>query len=265
MKPPSGPPRVSTLSKVRSVVAVASGKGGVGKSTAAVNLALALTSQQHRVGILDADLFGPSIPRLMNLSGRAEAEGDLLLPMVNYGVKCMSMGFLIDEEAPVVWRGLMVMKALQQLLHQVDWGELDTLIIDMPPGTGDTQLTVSQQARLKGAVIISTPQDVALADAKKGVAMFGKVNVPILGMIQNMSYFTCPCCSTKTHIFGTEGVRRLADNMGLPLLGEIPLNADVCELSDQGRPIVVARPESVEARAYMEIAEKLHVALQQQQ
>ncbi|KAI8057795.1 P-loop containing nucleoside triphosphate hydrolase protein [Syncephalis plumigaleata] len=261
MKPPSGPPRISTLNKVKSVLAVASGKGGVGKSTAAVNLALALAAQKCRVGILDADLFGPSIPRLMNLSGKAEAQDELLLPMVNYGVKCMSMGFLIDEDAPVVWRGLMVMKALQQLLHQVDWGELDMLIIDMPPGTGDTQLTVSQQARLKGAVIISTPQDVALADAKKGVAMFEKVNIPILGMIQNMSYFTCPCCSTKSHIFGTEGVRRLADKMNLPLLGEIPLNADICELSDQGRPIVIAQPESVEAHAYMEIAAKLHTKL----
>ncbi|KAI9593325.1 P-loop containing nucleoside triphosphate hydrolase protein [Syncephalis fuscata] len=254
MKPPAGPPRISTLSKVKSVIAVASGKGGVGKSTATVNLALALASQKCRVGILDADLFGPSIPRLMNLSGKADAEGELLIPMVNYGVKCMSMGLLIDEEAPVVWRGLMVMKALQQLLHQVDWGELDVLVIDMPPGTGDTQLTVR-------AIIISTPQDVALADAKKGVAMFEKVHVPILGMIQNMSYFNCPCCSTKTHIFGTEGVRRLADRMKLPLLGEIPLNADICELSDQGRPIVVARPDSLEAHSYVSIAEALRPKL----
>ncbi|RUP46866.1 hypothetical protein BC936DRAFT_146436 [Jimgerdemannia flammicorona] len=251
-----GLPQKQPIRGVKHVIAVASGKGGVGKSTTAVNLALAIATMQKRVGILDADIFGPSLPTLMNLEGEPElTEGsDHLVPLVNFGVKCMSMGFMVGKDEPVVWRGLM-------LLHQVDWGELDLLVIDMPPGTGDTQLTISQQVTLSGVVIVSTPQDIALIDAQKGANMFIKVNVPILGLIQNMSHFHCPHCNHTTHIFGYGGAERKAHEMGLEFLGDVPLHADICEASDRGRPVVLASPGSVYAESYRRIAERVVVKL----
>ncbi|KAI8878429.1 P-loop containing nucleoside triphosphate hydrolase protein [Backusella circina FSU 941] len=254
-----GLPKKMPIKGVKNVITVASGKGGVGKSTTAVNIALAAAGMKRKVGILDADIFGPSIPKLMNLKGEPDLteQGDRLIPLVNYGVKCMSMGFLVDPDAPVVWRGLMVMKALQQLLHQVEWENLDLLVIDMPPGTGDVQLTISQQVEVDGAVIISTPQDIALIDAVKGTNMFKKVNVPILGLVQNMSLYVCPNCKHESHIFGHDGAARMAQDMQLPLLGEVPLNADICKLSDAGKPIVVSQPDSPNANHYREIARNI--------
>ncbi|KAI7870976.1 P-loop containing nucleoside triphosphate hydrolase protein [Spinellus fusiger] len=254
-----GLPTKMPITGVKHVIAVSSGKGGVGKSTTAVNIALAAAGLKHKVGLLDADIFGPSLPSLMNLSGEpdlSEKNGHLI-PLQNYGVKCMSMGFLVDKEAPVVWRGLMVMKAMQQLLHQVDWGQLDLLVIDMPPGTGDVQLTVSQQVVLSGAVIVSTPQDIALIDAVKGVNMFKKVNVPILGMVQNMSLYICPNCNHSSHIFGHDGAADMAKKMKIPLLGEVPLHADICQLSDAGTPIVVSQPNSSFTQHYQQIAQRI--------
>ncbi|KAG1177524.1 hypothetical protein G6F70_002398 [Rhizopus microsporus] len=254
-----GLPKKMPIAGVKNVIAVASGKGGVGKSTTAVNIALAAAGMKMKVGILDADIFGPSIPKLMNLKGEPDLteKGDRLVPLTNYNVKCMSMGFLVDQEAPVVWRGLMVMKALQQLLHQVDWGQLDLLVIDMPPGTGDVQLTISQQVVVDGAVIISTPQDIALIDAVKGTNMFKKVNVPVLGLVQNMSLFICPNCQHETHIFGHDGAIRMAEEMKLPLLGQVPLHADICQLSDAGKPIVISQPDSPFANHYRSIAKNI--------
>ncbi|RIB12327.1 P-loop containing nucleoside triphosphate hydrolase protein [Gigaspora rosea] len=247
-----GLPTKKPIHGVKHIIAVASGKGGVGKSTLAINLALAIASFRHRVGILDADVFGPSIPRLLNLKAEPQTneKGDLI-PLANFGVKAMSMGFLVGEDLPIV------MKALQQLLHQVQWGELDLLVIDMPPGTGDTQLTISQQIVLDGVVIVSTPQDIALVDARKGANMFTKVNVPILGIVQNMSVFVCPNCQHKVHIFGQNGVLKTSKEMGLDYLGDIPLDADICELSDFGTPVVVTKPDSFNAQCYKEVAKKI--------
>ncbi|CEP15847.1 hypothetical protein [Parasitella parasitica] len=260
-----GLPKKMPIAGVKNVVVVASGKGGVGKSTTAVNIALAAAGLKRRVGILDADIFGPSVPKLMNLKGEPELteKGDRLIPLTNYGVKCMSMGFLVDQDAPVVWRGLMVMKALQQLLHQVDWGQLDLLVIDMPPGTGDVQLTISQQIVVDGAVIISTPQDIALIDAVKGVNMFKKVNVPILGMVQNMSLFICPNCQHESHIFGHDGAARMAEEFNVPLLGQVPLHADICTLSDSGKPIVISQPDSPFSNYYRSITQNMLNRLQE--
>jgi len=250
-----GLPEKRNIRDVRKVIAVSSAKGGVGKSTIAVNLALAFARSGYRSGILDTDIFGPSVPTLLNLSGEPRlSSNNQLIPLSNYGVKSMSMGYLIPESSPVVWRGLMVMKALQQLLHEVDWGGLDVLVLDLPPGTGDTQLTITQQVVLDGAVIVSTPQDIALKDAVKGVAMFQKVDVPILGMIQNMSVFTCPNCNHSTHIFGSEGVSRECSSKHIPFLGDIPLHASICNDADRGKPTVVAEPDSPRAKAFMRIA-----------
>ncbi|XP_054827692.1 iron-sulfur protein NUBPL [Eublepharis macularius] len=255
-----GLPKQKPIEGVKQVLVVASGKGGVGKSTTAVNIALALAANDSTkaIGLLDADVYGPSIPKMMNLKGSPEVSSkNLMRPLVNYGIACMSMGFLVEETAPIVWRGLMVMSALEKLLRQVDWQQLDYLVIDMPPGTGDVQLSVSQNIPIAGAVIVSTPQDIALLDARKGAEMFRKVNVPVLGLIQNMSVFQCPHCKHETHIFGTDGVKSLAEDLGLDVLGDIPLHVNIRETSDSGKPVVVSQPESNMARAYLKLAAEI--------
>jgi ATP-binding protein involved in chromosome partitioning len=240
---------------VTNIIAVASGKGGVGKSTTAVNLALALKDHGLRVGILDADIYGPSMPRLLGLKGQPQQiSGNQLAPMEAYGLKVMSMGFLVDEETPMIWRGPMVMSALSQMLKDVAWGELDVLVVDMPPGTGDAQLTMAQQVPLAGAVIVSTPQDLALIDARKGLNMFRKVNVPVLGIVENMSTFICPHCGEPSNIFGHGGARAEAARLGVPFLGEVPLTIAIRETSDEGRPVVATDPSSAGAMAFRDIA-----------
>ena len=243
---------------VRSIIAVASGKGGVGKSTTATNIALALRTQGLKVGMLDADIYGPSQPRMLGVSGRPNSpDGKVLTPLENYGVKVMSMGFLVAEDTPMIWRGPMVQSALQQMLRDVEWGELDVIIVDMPPGTGDAQLTMAQQVPLTGAVIVSTPQDIALIDAKKGLNMFRKVDVPVLGIIENMSVFVCPNCGHESHIFSHGGARKEAERLGMEFLGEMPLHISIRETSDSGKPIVISDPDSPQAKAYQAIAKRL--------
>ena len=244
---------------VRAIVAVASGKGGVGKSTVAANLALAMKANGRSVGVLDADIYGPSMPRMLGISGRPSAspDGKILKPMENYGIKCMSIGFLVPEETPMIWRGPMVMSALQQMLRDVSWGELDIMIVDMPPGTGDAQLTMAQQVALAGAVIVSTPQDIALIDARKGLAMFQKVDVPVLGIIENMSYFLCPHCGERSDIFSHGGARREAERLGTEFLGEVPLDMAIRETSDDGRPITASQPDSPYAQTFRAIAARV--------
>src|SRR5450631_2783739 len=243
---------------VGAIIAVASGKGGVGKSTTAVNLALGLRDLGLRVGVLDADIYGPSIPKLFAIKGKPKTMGGTrLIPMDGYGLKVMSIGFLIEEETPMIWRGPMVMSALTQMLREVDWGELDIMVVDMPPGTGDAQLTMAQQVPLKGAVIVSTPQDLALIDARRGIAMFRRVNVPVLGIIENMSYFLCPQCGTRSDIFGHGGARHEAERLGVPFLGEVPLEMSIRETSDAGLPIVATKPDSPQAAAYRAIAARV--------
>lgn len=243
---------------VHAIVAVASGKGGVGKSTTAVNLALALRRLGLKVGLLDADIYGPSQPRMMGISGRPSSpDGRRLLPMTNYEVKVMSMGFMVPEDTPMIWRGPMVMSAINQMLRDVEWGDLDILMVDLPPGTGDAQLTMAQQVPLSGAVIVSTPQDIALIDARKGLNMFRKVDVPVLGIIENMSYFTCPHCGERSDVFSHGGARREAEKLGIDFLGELPLDMAIRETSDGGHPIVVAAPDSAPARTYQAIAEQV--------
>ncbi len=246
------------LPDVRAIIAVASGKGGVGKSTTAVNLALALARLGKRTGLLDADIYGPSMRRLLGIEGQPRSsDGARLDPMERYGIKAMSMAFLVDEETPIVWRGPMVQSALEQMMRDVAWGELDVMIVDMPPGTGDTQLTMAQRVPLAGAVIVSTPQDIALIDARKGLNMFRKVDVPVLGLIENMSYFCCPNCGHRTEIFGHGGARLEAQRLGMDFLGEVPLELAIRETSDGGCPIVASAPEGPLAHAYVGIAERL--------
>ncbi|XP_045144167.1 iron-sulfur protein NUBPL isoform X2 [Echinops telfairi] len=255
-----GLPKQKPIEGVNQVIVVASGKGGVGKSTTAVNLALALAANDSSksIGLLDVDVYGPSVPKMMNLRGNPElSQNNLMKPLMNYGIACMSMGFLVGETAPVVWRGLLVMSAIEKLLRQVDWGQLDYLVVDMPPGTGDVQLSVSQNIPISGAVIVSTPQDIALTDAHKGAEMFRKVHVPVLGLVQNMSVFQCPKCKHKTHIFGADGARKLARTLDLDVLGDIPLHLNIRESSDNGQPIVFSQPESDEAKAYLRMAEEV--------
>jgi ATP-binding protein involved in chromosome partitioning len=243
---------------IRSIVAVASGKGGVGKSTTAVNLALALKALGQRVGLLDADIYGPSIPRMLGISGRPTSpDGKKLLPMRNWGIVCMSIGFLVAEDTPMIWRGPMVMSALEQMLREVEWGELDVLVVDLPPGTGDAQLTMSQRVPLTGAVIVSTPQDIALLDARKGLNMFRKVDVPVFGIVENMSYFICPNCSHRSDIFSHGGAHKTADELGCDFLGEVPLHIAIRETSDGGEPIVASQPDSEHAKIYLALAEKV--------
>ncbi len=252
---PGARPGKAMVPGVRSIVAVASGKGGVGKSTTAVNLALGLAAQGLRVGMLDADIYGPSQPRMMGLSGRPQAGADKkIFPMQNYGVKCMSMGFLVPGDTPMIWRGPMVQGAIMQMLGEVVWGELDIMVIDLPPGTGDAQLTIAQQVPLTGAVIVSTPQDIALLDARKGLNMFRKVDVPVFGIVENMSYFTCPHCGGRSDIFSHGGARQEAERLGVEFLGEVPLDMAIRETSDDGRPIVVSQPDSAHAATYRAIA-----------
>ncbi|WP_353643156.1 Mrp/NBP35 family ATP-binding protein [Mesorhizobium sp. WSM2239] len=243
---------------VGAIIAVASGKGGVGKSTTAINIALGLLANGLKVGVLDADIYGPSMPRLLNLHGRPQTvDGKVLKPMEKYGLKVMSMGFLVDEETPMIWRGPMVMSALTQMLREVEWGELDILVVDMPPGTGDAQLTMAQQVPLAGAVIVSTPQDLALIDARKGLNMFKKVDVPLLGIVENMSYFVAPDTGKRYDIFGHGGARKEAERLGVTFLGEVPLQMEIRETSDSGSPVVVSNPEGPEARIYRGIASKV--------
>ena len=243
---------------VSAIIAVASGKGGVGKSTTAVNLALGLRDLGLKVGVLDADIYGPSLPKLLAIKGKPETLGGTRLkPMEGYGLKVMSIGFLIEEETPMIWRGPMVMSALTQMLREVEWGTLDVIVVDMPPGTGDAQLTMAQQVPLRGAVIVSTPQDLALIDARRGVAMFKRVNVPVLGVVENMSYFVCPECGTRSDIFGHGGARHEAERLGVPFLGEVPLHMDIREKSDSGRPVVATDPDGPHAKIYREIAAKV--------
>jgi ATP-binding protein involved in chromosome partitioning len=243
---------------VGAIVAVASGKGGVGKSTVAANLALGLQANGLRVGVLDADIYGPSMPRMLGISGRPRSrDGKSLIPMENYGLKCMSMGFLVPEDTPMIWRGPMVMSALQQMLREVEWGELDIMIADMPPGTGDAQLTMAQQVPLAGAVIVSTPQDIALLDARKGLNMFTKVDVPVLGIVENMSYFLCPHCGGRSEIFSHGGARQEAERLGTEFLGEVPLDLKIRETSDGGTPITVADPDNPHALVFRQMAARI--------
>ncbi|XP_010538598.1 PREDICTED: iron-sulfur protein NUBPL [Tarenaya hassleriana] len=244
---------------VKDVIAVASGKGGVGKSTTAVNLAVALANKsQLKVGLLDADVYGPSVPIMMNIHQKPEVSEDMkMIPVENHGVKCMSMGLLVEKDAPIVWRGPMVMSALAKMTRGVDWGNLDILVVDMPPGTGDAQITISQNLQLSGALIVSTPQDVALIDAHRGISMFEKVRVPILGLVENMSCFVCPHCNEPSFIFGKEGARRTAVKKGLKLVGEIPLEMKIREGSDEGLPVVLSSPDSVVSKAYGELAQNV--------
>ena len=243
---------------VKHLIAVASGKGGVGKSTTTVNLALGLQANGLKVGILDADIYGPSQPRLLGLAGRPQqGANNKLQPMSGYGLKAMSMGFLVEEGTPIIWRGPMVVSALNQMLREVNWGELDAIIIDMPPGTGDVQLTMAQQVPLSGAVIVSTPQDLALIDARKGLAMFQRVDVPVLGIIENMSYFICPSCGERSDIFGHGGASNEAEKLGVPFLGGVPLHMDIRATSDSGQPIVVTAPDSEHAKVYRDLASRV--------
>ena len=243
---------------VKAILAVASGKGGVGKSTSAVNLALAFSRLGRKVGLMDADIYGPSVPRMMGLSGRPDSkDGKTIEPKESYGVKCMSIGFMVPDDTPTIWRGPMVMAAVEQLLREVNWGELDILVCDLPPGTGDAQLTMAQRVPLAGAVIISTPQEVALSDVRKGLNMFRKVDVPVFGIVENMSFYLCPSCGHRADIFGHGGARQTAQEMGCDFLGEIPLHLSIREHADAGTPIVASEPDSPYAQPYFDIARKL--------
>lgn len=259
---PAAPAGKAGVPGVGAIIAVASGKGGVGKSTTAANLALALAANGQRVGLLDADIYGPSMPRMMGIAGKPESpDGKVLSPMIGHGIKVMSMGFLVAEDTPMIWRGPMVMSAIQQMLRDVAWGELDVLVVDMPPGTGDAQLTMAQNVPLAGAVIVSTPQDIALLDARKGLNMFRRVDVPVLGIIENMSYFCCPNCGHRSDIFSHGGARAEAEKLGVDFLGEMPLDIAIRETSDGGTPIVVQKPDSEHAKVYRAIAASLWIKI----
>ncbi|BBF93489.1 Mrp/NBP35 family ATP-binding protein [Blastochloris tepida] len=250
--------RSQGIPNVSHIIAVASGKGGVGKSTTAANLALGLQSLGLKIGVLDADIYGPSMPKLLGIHGRPDmASGRMLRPLDGFGLKVMSIGFLVEEDTPMIWRGPMVMSAITQMLREVEWGTLDVLVVDMPPGTGDAQLTIAQQVPLAGAVIVSTPQDLALIDARRGIAMFKRVDVPCLGIVENMSYFLCPNCGTRSDIFGHGGARAEAGRLGVPFLGEVPLHMAIRETSDSGRPLMASEPQGPHAEIYRAIAEQV--------
>jgi ATP-binding protein involved in chromosome partitioning len=261
--PPPRPARGRPIEGVEKIIAVASGKGGVGKSTTACNLALGLVKLGLKVGVLDADVFGPSMPRLFGVKEKPSLapDGQKLLPIMKFGVKVMSIGFLVEDNSAIVWRGPMVTSALNQFLRDVDWGQLDVLVIDMPPGTGDVQLTIAQNAPLSGAVIVSTPQDLALIDARRAIAMFRQVETPILGIVENMSYFVCPHCGGRSDVFAHGGAHHEAEAQGVPFLGEAPLHMLIRETSDGGQPVVASAPESPQAKAYVDIAERVRSAL----
>jgi ATP-binding protein involved in chromosome partitioning len=253
---PGGKPAL-LLPDVKAIVAVASGKGGVGKSTVAVNLAVSLARQGRRVGLLDADIYGPSLPRMIGMNRKPEVRNEKMIPLQAWGVSCMSIGFLVEEETPMIWRGPMVMGALEQMMGQVEWGALDVLVVDMPPGTGDAQLTMAQRVALAGAVIVSTPQDIALIDARRGVRMFEKTNVPVLGLVENMSFYCCPNCGHRADIFGHGGAKTEAARLGAEFLGEIPLLLEIRTASDEGTPISASAPDSAAAQAYGVIAARI--------
>jgi ATP-binding protein involved in chromosome partitioning len=268
-RPPQQPASGSPMSKqseipgIAAVIAVASGKGGVGKSTTALNLALGLRDLGLRVGLLDADIYGPSVPRLTGIREKPQLNDDKkMIPISRFGLAIMSIGFLVEEDTAMIWRGPMVMSAITQMLRDVAWGTLDILVVDMPPGTGDAQLTLAQNVPLKGAVIISTPQDLSLIDARRGLAMFRKVNVPVLGIVENMSYFQCPHCGTRSDIFGHGGARHEAERLGVPFLGEIPLHMSIRAMSDSGTPVVESEPDGPYAAIYRAIGAKVRDQLQ---
>ena len=266
-RPPQSPAspmsKQSEIPGVAAVIAVASGKGGVGKSTTALNLALGLRDLGLRVGLLDADIYGPSVPRLTGIREKPQLNDDKkMIPIVRFGLSIMSIGFLVEEDTAMIWRGPMVMSAITQMLRDVAWGTLDVLVVDMPPGTGDAQLTLAQNVPLKGAVIISTPQDLSLIDARRGLAMFKKVNVPVLGIVENMSYFQCPHCGTRSDIFGHGGARHEAERLGVPFLGEIPLHMSIRTTSDSGNPVVASEPDGPHAAIYRAIGAKVRDQLQ---
>jgi ATP-binding protein involved in chromosome partitioning len=255
--------RQAEIPGVAAVIAVASGKGGVGKSTTALNLALGLRDLGLRVGLLDADIYGPSVPRLTGIHHKPELNDERkMIPIERFGLSIMSIGFLVEEDTAMIWRGPMVMSAITQMLRDVAWGTLDVLVVDMPPGTGDAQLTLAQNVPLKGAIIISTPQDLSLIDARRGLAMFKKVNVPVLGIVENMSYFQCPHCGTRSDIFGHGGARHEAEKLGVPFLGEVPLHMAIRETSDAGNPVVVSEPDGPHAAIYRAIGERVRDQLQ---
>src|ERR1700678_3752404 len=265
--PPEPPPPAARGSRpiegVQKIIAVASGKGGVGKSTTACNLALGLSRLGLRVGVLDADLFGPSMPRLFGITEKPTLapDGKGLIPITKFGIKVMSIGFLVGDDSAIVWRGPMVISALNQFLRDVEWGELDVLVVDMPPGTGDVQLTMAQNVPLAGAVIVSTPQDLSLIDARRGIAMFRQVQAPLLGIVENMSYFQCPYCGGRTDVFAHGGARHEAEKQGVPFLGEIPLDIMIRETSDGGAPVVISAPDGPQAKAFLEVAERVRAEL----
>ena len=262
---PAGSPmsRQAEIPGIAAVIAVASGKGGVGKSTTALNLALGLRDLGLKVGLLDADIYGPSVPRLTGIHQKPELdENRKMIPIARFGLAVMSIGFLVEEDTAMIWRGPIVLSAINQMLRDVAWGTLDVLVVDMPPGTGDAQLTLAQNVPLKGAIIISTPQDLSLIDARRGLAMFKKVNVPVLGIIENMSYFQCPHCGTRSDIFGHGGARHEAERLGVPFLGEVPLHIAIRETSDAGNPVVVSEPDGPHAAIYREIGAKVREQLQ---
>jgi ATP-binding protein involved in chromosome partitioning len=258
---PKGVAAKAGIPGVGAIIAVASGKGGVGKSTTAVNLALGLAASGLKVGLFDADIYGPSVPRLLGITGQPEMVDKTFIPMKKYGLEVMSIGFLVEEDTPMIWRAPMVVSALTQMLRESAWGELDILVVDMPPGTGDIQLTMAQQVPLAGAVIVSTPQDLALIDARRGIAMFEKVEIPVLGVVENMSYFLCPHCGGRSDVFGHGGAHHEADKLGVTFLGEVPLELAIRETSDAGLPVVATAPDSTHARIYRDIADKVRAAL----
>jgi ATP-binding protein involved in chromosome partitioning len=254
---PHAPPAATGMEQLGHVLAISSGKGGVGKSTIAANLAAELARQGRKVAVMDADVYGPNIPRMFGVNEKPLVKGNKIVPLERYGVKLISLGFLVERDAPAIWRGPIVTKIIQQFLRDVDWGQLDYFIVDLPPGTGDAQLSLAQSVQLDGAIIVTTPQEVAIGDALRGAKMFDRVGVPVIGIVENMSYFECPHCGKATHIFLEGGGQRLAEELNVPLLGAVPLQARMAELADEGKPIVLAEPESAAARALVQVVKEV--------